>query len=251
MPSVGSFDMSEFRLGVLVCDHVIEPLRQQFGDYDEMMGRLLSQASAPMTLVYYYVVDGEFPENITDCDGYITTGSRAGANDDEPWIRRLEQFIIALNEFNKAETEQAIKFVGVCFGHQLLAKALGGRVDRADVGWGIGVATTPILEEPSWATAQQDEINLVVSHQDQVVSLPPDTDVILGNMFCPYAMIQVGQHCLGLQGHPEFSRAYSEALMEARRDRIPSDRISAGLASLTLVPDDQLILEWILSFLTN
>ncbi|WDD96950.1 glutamine amidotransferase-related protein [Thalassomonas actiniarum] len=230
------------KLGILLCDHVQEKLQVDFGGYPDMFSKILLAVDDQLDIVYYSAVDGELPSDINACDCYMTSGSKFGVNDELPWLNELEDFIRRLYREKKG-------FVGICFGHQLLARALGGKVQRSDKGWGIGVAAGEIVKQKSWMEPKQANLSLVVSHQDQISELPADTEVLLSNEFCPYSMIQLDDHFLGLQGHPEFSRIYSYALMNSRRDRIPGPRISAGVVSLEEPVDDLLTVRWLLNFL--
>jgi len=217
-------------------------LQAEFGDYIDMFAQVITQCDRDIVVQFFSVIDGDFPESIDVCDAYIASGSKASVNDDLPWVNALERFVWQLFLANKP-------FVGICFGHQMIAKALGGEVRYSDKGWGIGVAKTAVHTHKQWMLPNQSQVKLVVSHQEQVCQLPPETEVILGNNFCPYAMIQVGDNFLGLQGHPEFSRAYCYALMHSRKDIIAKKNFDLGLNSLPLSVDDQLVMSWLLNFL--
>ena len=230
------------KLGILICDEVQEQLQPEFGDYPVMFSELLKRVDEQLEIVFYSAIDHDLPANINACDFYMTTGSRWGANDDLLWIRELEDFIRALYD-------AGIGFAGICFGHQLIAKALGGRVEKSPKGWGIGISLTDVNETQSWMTAGKSKIALVVSHQDQISELPSKAVVLSGNDFCPYSMIQVGHNFLGVQGHPEFSRQYSFALMDSRRDRISATVIETASATLSHEADDVLVMQWIIKFL--
>ncbi|KGJ96182.1 glutamine amidotransferase-related protein [Colwellia psychrerythraea] len=230
------------KLGILLCDHVQPALQEEFADYQEMFAQLLSQCDSTIELYYYCVVDGVFPEDIDVCDAYMTSGSKASVNDDLPWINALERFVWQLFLAKKS-------FVGICFGHQLIAKTLGGKVARSDKGWGVGVATTKIHSQEAWMDPAKKTIKLVVSHQEQIYQLPPQAEVLMGNDFCPYAMIQVGKHFVGLQGHPEFSCDYAKAIMQSRKAIISEENYNQGLKSLVQSADGKLVMAWLLSFL--
>jgi len=232
------------KLGMLICDHVQDALQPEFGDYKDMFEKLLKHSPIELTVNYYSVIDGEFPKDINDCDAYMTSGSKLGVNDDLLWIEDLQHFIRELYLAKKG-------FVGICFGHQLIAKVLGGRVERSEKGWGIGVAACEIRVQKDWMTPVKSDLALVVSHQDQIVKLPPNSQVLLSNPFCPYSMIQVGDSFLGLQGHPEFTREYSLALMNSRKKRIPAQRITEGKKSLQLKIDEVVGVNWLINFLSN
>ncbi|NQZ93303.1 MAG: GMP synthase [Moritella sp.] len=230
------------KLGILQCDHVQNSLQPDFGDYPAMFEALFKQTGEVLDIHFYPVIDGQFPQHVDECDAYISSGSKWGVNDEQPWIRQLEDFIRELYTAGKG-------FVGICFGHQLIAKALGGEVEKSPLGWGVGVAHSNLLAQRTWMQPQQDNIALVVSHQDQICKLPLGAQVLMGNDFCPYSMFQVDSHFLGLQGHPEFSAQYSAALMDIRRDRIPVDTIDSAMDSLNYQADDMLTTKWILAFL--
>ncbi len=233
------------KIGILQCDDVLDDLQPLFGNYPEMFERLLKEAAPDdWQFITYRVIDGEFPDSVNDCDGYITTGSRHGVNDDEAWIDDLERFVKTIADSDK-------KFVGICFGHQILAKAMGGAVDRSDKGWGIGVSFTNVVTEKAWMTPYQPGLDLVVSHQDQISQLPEGAEVLASNSFCPYYMVQYQNHLMSIQGHPEFSKPYSNALMEKRRNRIPAERIREGKASLSANTDDRLTMRWIVNFFAS
>jgi len=230
------------KLGILLCDHVQTALQDEFSDYSDMFSQIISQSDNTIVIAFYSVVDGEYPEDIDVCDAYVTSGSKASVNDDVPWIQTLEHFIWRLFLAHKP-------FVGICFGHQMIAKVLGGEVALSNKGWGVGVAKSLVHVNKKWMLPQQKQINLVVSHQEQISRLPPEAEVVMGNDFCPYAMIQVGDHCLGLQGHPEFTRTYCDALMHSRKGLIAKETFCQGIKSLSLSVDERLIMTWLLNFL--
>jgi len=229
-------------LGILICDQVQPALRNEFGDYPQMFSDILGQIEPQVEIRYFSAVEQQLPSDIDQCDAYMTSGSKCGVNDDLVWIRELEDFIRRLYQANKA-------LVGICFGHQLITKALGGQVEKSAKGWGIGIAESQVQVRPDWMSVAPNNVNLIVSHQDQIVELPPATTVLMSSDFCPYSMILVGQCFIGIQGHPEFSRQYSLALMNARRDRIPAAVIETGASSLNGKVDDLAVMKWLVKFL--
>jgi GMP synthase-like glutamine amidotransferase len=205
------------------------------GDYPEMFRRLFANHS-DVVVVVYDVIGGEMPSDPTECDAWITTGSRYSVNDDEPWIRQLEQFV---REVAKKE----VPFVGVCFGHQLIAKALGGTVVKSDRGWGVGAKEVEVREDLGLGPSYR----VITSHQDQIDSLPPGAEILGWNEHCPISMLGVGENMIGIQGHPEFDPAYSEALMESRRGNlIPEATVEQGMSSLEGDIDGDRLVDWIL-----
>lgn len=230
------------KIGLLQCDSVREELQPKHGDYPAMFMDLFHKVDPSLEFAVYDVRRSEYPADAAECDAYITTGSRHGVNDGFDWIAELEGFVRELYR-------RHIKLVGICFGHQVIAKALGGEVVKSDKGWGVGVSRNRITQTTDWMSADQRNLNLVVSHQDQVQTLPPDSIILAESDFCPNYMFQTGDCFLSVQGHPEFSKAYSNDLMEARRDRIDAQTIDEGKESLGYPVDDLLMVQWIIAFL--
>ena len=125
------------KIGLLVFDHVSSDLVGIAGDYDAMFRRLFA-GHPDVELLEYDVINGQIPSSPTECDGWLTTGSRHSVSDDFDWIHEMEGF-------TRQTATVGVPFVGVCFGHQLLAKSLGGQVGRSDKGWGLGVTTGDVV----------------------------------------------------------------------------------------------------------
>jgi GMP synthase (glutamine-hydrolysing) len=230
------------RLGLLQCDDVAPELRDSHGNYPQMFERLFHRVDPSIEFRVWRCLNGEIPGDIDAVDAWLTTGSKYGVNDDLPWIDELEAFIRRLWKAGKP-------LVGICFGHQLMAKALGGEVVKSARGWGVGLSFNRVTERAGWMVPWQPIFGLVVSHQDQVERLPPGARVLGSSDFCPFYLMQLGEHFLGIQGHPEFSRAYSRDLMELRRSLVGDERVERGKESLAESTDDTLMVQWILAFL--
>ena len=216
------------RVGLLLCDHVDDRFRSIAGDYDDMFAALLPD----LDLVAYDAIGGDLPKRADGCDGWLLTGSRFSAYDDEPWIAALAGFVRELHA-SRAPT------VGICFGHQLLAHALGGRVEKAATGWGVG-AHAIALDAACW--------RLLFMHQDQVVALPDGAQVLGSADHCPVAVLQVGS-AIGVQAHPEFSVDYERALLDARAEGIGTEAVAAARASLEEPTDERAVAAWLAGFL--
>ncbi len=229
------------KIGLLICDHVRPVHLDIAGDYDEMFSRLFDHRD-DVELVTYNVVNGEMPDRATECAAWLTTGSRYSVNDDEQWIRDLEEFV-------REVAEDRVPLVGVCFGHQLIAKALGGSVVRSERGWGVGIKEVEIADGLDWAK-NAGSCRVASVHQDQVDRLPPDAEILGWNDHCPVSMMSVGSTILGLQGHPEMGPDYIEAVVQMRKGTlIPEDVADEGLASLVNEPDTTMLADWIVGFL--
>ena len=230
-------------IGLLQCDDTPEALRSLYGNYPDMVQTLLQAVDPDVSFRIWRCHEGEIPDINAGVDAWITTGSKFGANDTAPWIQNLTEFIRQL-------WREQQPLVGICFGHQLIARALGGQVERSTHGWGVGAMTHDIEFPQPWMTPWNgDTLRLISSHQDQVTALPEQAVVLATSEFCPIYMMQVGNVFLGLQGHPEFSKGYAFDLIEMRRDVIPSERAGAALLSLRLTVDDLTMGRYILNFM--
>jgi GMP synthase-like glutamine amidotransferase len=213
-----------------------EPLIAEFGRYPEMFEALLGVEAHS-----YDVAAGALPPDVGRHDAYLITGSPAGVYEDLPWIPKLAAFLRAANG--------RAKLVGICFGHQIMAEALGGHVEKSGKGWGVGLHTYPIVRRELWMDAAS-AVSVPASHQDQVVLQPPDTDVIASSVFTPYAGLAWRDGgAISFQFHPEFSPAYAKALIAARYDRAPDP--DAAIASLDAPNDNRRVGEWIERFLRS
>lgn len=203
------------KIGILQAGHSPEGLIAEFGEYGEMFPRLLDGHG--FTFQIYSVVDGIFPESVRDADGWLITGSRYGAYENHDWIPPLEDFL-------RAAYKTAVPIVGICFGHQILAQALGGKVEKYAGGWSVG-ATGYKMEGKN--------LTLNAWHQDQVVKLPKDATVLGSSPFCKYAMLAYGDRALTLQPHPEFSSGFISGLINGRgRGVVPDDLLDAAAQRL-------------------
>ncbi len=229
------------KIGLLRCDKVLNELLPIAGDYPEAFENIFSAYARDISLQVYDVLNGEYPDTLDECHGYITTGSKSSVYEKEKWITDLLGFIKSLYTHN-------IKFVGICFGHQLIAEALGGKCAESENGWGIGVKQVKIVKKKTWMQPELESYNLLVSHVDQIVKLPPDNEVLGTNDHCPNSMFTVGDRFLGIQAHPEFTPAYAEALMLSRIDRIGADMVATARESLSMELHIGAITCWIRNF---
>ena len=200
------------------------------GDYPDMFARLL--AGHGFTFRTYRVVEGVFPADVTDCDGWLITGSRHGVYEAHPWIAPLEQFI-------RGSFAAHVPMVGICFGHQIIAQAMGGKVEQFAGGWAVGAqdydfgGTTLTLN--AW-------------HRDQVVTLPKGAQVVASNDFCANAAL-LYDHAFTVQAHPEFRPDFIDGLMKTRgKGLVPDDLMAAATTRLTRPLQDQTMADQIAAF---
>ena len=225
-------------IGLLELDHVSRRYRDMgVPDYRELFEDLLGAELRP-----YDVVAGELPSSADECDGWIATGSRQSVYDQLDWIPSAAAFVRDVRDAERP-------YVGICFGHQLLAWALGGTVEKAAYGWGAGVRTLQVVRSEPWMDPPARQLRLHHMHQDQVTSVPDGGVVLACADHCEVAMFRVGDRMLGMQAHPEFTAAYARALIETRVDLIGEERSNEALASIDDPTDDRIAAEWMASFL--
>jgi len=221
------------RAGLLIVGHVDERSRHVAGDYPELFSALL--APVGVEVVPYSAETGELPASLSECDGWLCSPSRSSVYDDEPWIAGVEAVL-------RAVVAEDRPFVGICFGHQLLAQALGGRVERAPGGWGVGVQEYELLEPlPAAGAVSADHYALIASHQDQVVAVPDALRVTARSGYCPVAGLAASDRVWTLQAHPEFVPALADHLLGLRVELIGAERVATARASLSRPLDRDLI----------
>jgi GMP synthase-like glutamine amidotransferase len=230
------------KLAILETGAPPDGVSASFGDYPAMFRKLLGEGAHDYTT--FDVAAGQLPRSVTDHAAYLVTGSSAGVYDPLPWIDPLKDFLVS------AKGRAAL--VGVCFGHQVMAEAFGGKVIRSPKGWGVGLHSYDVREGRDWMDPAP-ALAVAASHQDQVVELPPGATVIAANAFTPYGMLAYGdQPAISIQLHPEFDPPFAQALLAARRGtRLPEAETDAAIASLE-APNDRLkVGGWIGRFLAE
>lgn len=216
-----------------------DALQDLYDDYPARFRALLGEGVAT---VRFDVQSGRLPENPADYQGAIVTGSAAGVYDDLPWIAPLMEWL--------RDARGRTRLVGICFGHQAMAQAFGGRVEKAACGWGVGLHRYQITADELWMHPRAQSIAIPVSHQDQVTALPPDTRVLAASDFTPYAALAWGDDAVSFQCHPEFQPDYAAALIELRRGSMIAPGLAdSAVSSLKSANDRAVLTAWIRAFL--
>ncbi len=224
------------KIGILACGVPPGILAAEHGSYAGMIQCLLGPGHD------YDVFDtmaGELPAPGSH-PAYILTGSPAGVYDPLPWIPPLLDFLRA--------TRGQAKIVGICFGHQAMAQAWGGQVEKSTKGWGIGLHRYEARHRAPWMD-DTPHIDAPASHQDQVITAPEGARVVLSSPFTPYAGLDYGD-AMSVQFHPEFTSPFSRALIQTREDNY-GPLTEPALASLDAPDDRARVGEWICHFLSS
>lgn len=209
------------RIGILQCGHIRSSVAAIHGDYPEMYAQLLDGFG--FEFAAFDLEAMEFPASIHSCDGWLISGSRHGAYEDHEFIKPLEAFI-------REAYDQAVPLVGICFGHQIIAQALGGQVEKFAGGWAIGHTAYEI---------EGETLHLNAWHQDQITRLPVGARRIGQNSFCANAALVYDTRIYSLQPHPEFDGAIIAAYADLLRgdDGYPDDLMDHAI-TLKDAPDD-------------
>lgn len=218
------------KIGILQCGDAPEPLLA-VGDYPDLFMRLLDGRG--FTFEVFRVLDMQFPASVTACDGWLLTGSRFGVYEDHPFIKPLEQFI-------RDAFAAGVPVAGICFGHQIMAQALGGTVEKFAGGWSTGATDYDFGGET---------LRLNAWHQDQVITPPPGATTLASSPFCAHAALAYGTTGLSVQAHPEFDSAFTAGLIEHRgASVVPEALLAAARARLDEPLDRERLAQQIADF---
>ncbi|WP_416898499.1 MAG: glutamine amidotransferase-related protein [Minwuia sp.] len=226
------------QIGILETGLLPPGLKDIHGDFPSMFRNWLAPHLPEATFRTWTVIEDDWPAGVGDADAWLVTGSRFGVYDPEPWIESLKVFI-------REAAEAGVPQLGICFGHQIMAEAMGGKAVKSPKGWGAGIHDYRLQangESVTWP--------MLVSHQDQVVEVPPGARAIGGSDHCPFGVIEYEMPLLTCQFHPEFDPALSAAILRERAGvTIPEAVASKALASLATSPRNREAGAWMATWL--
>jgi len=230
------------RLAVLLTNNDTSAFAAHFPNDGQKVVQLLQPLRPNWSFEVVPVKDGVLPSSPEAFDGYVITGSPASVNDDHlPWVGQLLDFIRAVDAVRQP-------LIGLCFGHQAVARALGGQVARNAAGWGLGTAPTHWTTTPAWMQPSQATTTLMAAHNEQVTRMPEGAVCLGGSDFCPIGSMQIGQHIWTTQFHPEMPLVFMKALLGFLADKLDADTMARAHASLNNAADVPLFGQWMAQF---
>ncbi len=215
------------KITILQTGLVPEPMRADFDSYGRMMQSMLESAEGDFEYEVVSLVEDEPLPPVDRVEALLITGSSHGVYDPLPWIGPLKTFI-------QQAYSQHIPMVGICFGHQIMAEALGGHAGKSDKGWGLGRHDYKLGNLPKDLMSETTQISVTASHQDQVLQVPPEAEIIASSDFTPYAGLYYPKGpAISVQAHPEFNDDFSRTLFTKRKNVVfAPDDADRALASL-------------------
>lgn len=231
------------KLTIVQTGAVPAPLQPRFEAYPLMFRRMFDQTGGTFSYDDVNVEQGEALPDPKGLEGIVITGSPAGVYEDHAWLPPLRDFI-------RTAYAAGTPMVGICFGHQIMAEALGGVVQKSDKGWGLGRHEYRVQSRPAFMADAPESFAVACSHQDQVLVPPPDAQVILASDFTPNAgLFYRSGRALSFQPHPEFEDDYAMALVELRRGRADDSVVDAAVASFEKESDSRRLSNYISHFM--
>jgi len=235
------------KIGILATGTTPDELIGRYDSYANMFVKLFAAAGYQYEFETFNVKDDEFPQSLDHFDAWIITGSKFNVEDNDPWMLRLKDII---RELDKHKTP----ILGICFGHQIVADALGGKVAKNSQGWGVGLHRYQLTDHPKGVPANIESFTISAMHNYQVVEKPEKANVFATSEFCPLAAMTYGEHIMTFQAHPEFMLDYETELLALRKGEvIPDDEADIALASCqapNAKTDSLELAKWMAKFIT-
>lgn len=228
-------------IATLVTNTDESPFAQVRDKDDVKFIKLIKLVRPDWTIESFWVKDDEFPQDLSQFDGVMISGSPASVHDDAPWVARLEGLIRQI-------VDQGLPVFGACFGHQVIAKALGGTVGYNPGGWVMGRVETKVTDPAPWMADTPKVLNLYGAHKEQVTQMPKDARILTQTDGCEVGGFAIGNQVYTTQYHPEISPEFMADLLVEFGPDLPDDVVARGKESLAKLPDQKEFAETIARF---
>jgi GMP synthase-like glutamine amidotransferase len=232
------------RVGILEAGRPSDAIIRRHGNFSEMFCKYFSGQPELEFSVFPVAFGAPIPKP-SDRDAWIITGSSAAVYEDHPWLPPMREFV-------RQSIGQSIPTLGICFGHQLMAQAFGGKVTKSDKGRAAGIHQYTLSQAGQKLAPDKTGINLIATHQDQVIEPPPNAVLMASSEFCSYAALGYGDAGLSLQPHPEFTIDSARDIVRGWQERSPvaEEIIVAAESSFNAIaPDSERLLPILRNFL--
>lgn len=217
---------------------------QAYPDDGAKVVQLLRSIRPDWRCVVIDLPGGQRLQTLDGVDGVVLTGSPASVNDAAlPWLPHLTQTITALDQ-------RRTPTIGLCFGHQAIARALGGRVEEHPGGWGLGLGQTHWHSPAPWMDPPRASMWLMAAHKEQVTRMPAGARCLGSSDVCPVASMAIGDHMFTTQFHPEMTREFMADLLRFLADKVDPAVLSRAHRRLASHTEDSLeFARWMVRFL--
>jgi len=242
--------MKPLKIAILETGTPNPVLRESHGGYPDMFVSAFERHQELLTFENFNVYENNLLPELEQYDGFLITGSPLGVYEDHDFVKPLEKLI-------QQGLAKGKPMVGICFGHQIMATAMGGRVEKVDKGWGVGIHHYNFYESKTalpdglqiFAKENSGKISCLVSHQDQVVGLSDQIYSVGGSSFCPNGVLVYGKgNGISFQMHPEFEIEFAAELLASRTDEINRETVEMAQKSFSAPSDRNIMIDAITQF---
>ncbi|KAF3797557.1 putative glutamine amidotransferase-like protein C13C5.04 [Colletotrichum gloeosporioides] len=208
------------RLAIIEADTPQPQTNAQYGGYGGVFTSLLrlaalsSEPPAPLDSildisVYHAVGDEAVYPELDSIDAILISGSKHNSFDNDPWILKLVDFT------KKCIESDRVRVIGVCFGHQIIGRALGVEVKRSELGWEVAVVDVNLTEKGK-ELFKLDKMRIHQMHRDVVTANPPGAESLAYTDLCPVQGFYAPKKYITVQGHPEFTGPIVSEVLNVR-----------------------------------
>ncbi|KAK0762702.1 hypothetical protein N5P37_005520 [Trichoderma harzianum] len=239
-----------FNLVVLEFELPADEILNVYGTYGDIISHCLHKcwryhpnASPTLRILKWSVFEEDALPPWNEIHGLLLLGSKYTASDDDPWVISLVKLVQMAYIMN-------IPMIGVCYGHQIIARALGGKISRNPAGWELGVCKMD-MTSIGQKLFGKDALMVHQMHRDAVVEVPPNIDVLASSCSCKVQMMFQPGRVLTIQGHPEFDSRISKSWLDQRYKEglVEQELYNYALTKLNLEHDGMEILQAMRKFL--